>query len=535
MTAGYHDFLVVGAGVCGIYQLVKLRELGADVLVIDRNDDLGGTWYQNRYPGCRFDSESYSYGYSFSEELLQEWDWTEHFSPQPETLRYLNYVADKFDLRRDMQFGCDVTAMTFDEPSGTWTVALADGRHLRCRYLLTAIGMLSTPTLPRYPGMASFEGRSFHTYDWPHEPLDLTGKRVAVIGTGATAVQLIPVVAEVAEDLVVFQRRPNWCAPLHNRPITPDEMAGIKASYDEIFARCARSPGAFIHGPDRRAFAEVPREERLAFWERLYASPGFEKWVGNFREVLMDEEANAEFSAFVADKIRQRVHDPVLAEKLIPRDHGFGVQRVPLETNYYEAYNRANVHLVDIEETPIVEITPAGIRTTDQERAFDVIVYATGFDAITGAFDRIDITGAGGRALRDLWHLGPSTYLGVFVAGFPNLVMLTGPQGASNSTNFPRAIEYGVDWATDLYRYMAEHGYTRVEADDEAQAEWTEHVKELYSGLLLRKAKSWFTGYNENVDGHDITRYLIYNGGAPRYRKHLDAVAADGYPGLHFT
>jgi cation diffusion facilitator CzcD-associated flavoprotein CzcO len=358
---------------------------------------------------------------------------------------------------------------------------------------------------------------------------------VAVIGTGATAVQLIPVVAEVAAELVVFQRRPNWCAPLHNRPITPEEMAAIRASYDEIFARCARSPGGFLHGPDRRPFAEVPPEERQAFWERLYASPGFEKWIGNFREVLMDEEANAEFSAFVAGKIRERVHDPAVAEKRIPKDHGFGVQRVPLETRYYEAYNRDNVHLVDIEETPIVEITPDGVRTTDQERPFDVIVYATGFDAITGAYDRVDFVGSGGRRLRDLWDRGPSTYLGVFVAGFPNLVMLAGPQGASNSTNYPRAIEYVVDWATDLYRHLAAHGLTRVEAEEDAQAEWTRHIEDLYGGLLLRKAKSWFTGYNENVEGHDITRYLIYNGGAPRYRKYLDAVAAEGYRGLRLV
>jgi cation diffusion facilitator CzcD-associated flavoprotein CzcO len=279
----------------------------------------------------------------------------------------------------------------------------------------------------------------------------------------------------------------------------------------------------------------VPVEERYEFWERLYAAPGFEKWVGNFREVLMDEDVNAEFSAFIADKIRERVDDPVLAEKLIPRDHGFGVQRVPLETNYYEAYNRPNVQLVELEETPIVEITPDGVRTTDQERAFDVIVYATGFDAITGAFDRIDITGVGGVKLRDLWDLGPSTYLGVFVHGFPNFVMLTGPQGASASTNFGRAIEYAADWSTRLYEYMAEHGYTRVEADADAQAAWVEQVKGFYSLLLLRKAKSWFTGYNENLEGHDIMRYLMYNGGAPKYRKTLDAIAADGYPGLTFS
>ena len=273
--------------------------------------------------------------------------------------------------------------------------------------------------------------------------------------------------------------------------------------------------------------------DRLAFWERLYASPGFEKWVGNFREVLMDEEANAEFSQFVADKIRARVYDPVVAEQLIPKDHGFGVQRVPLETRYYEAYNLPNVHLVNIEETPVVEITPSGIRTTDRERAFDVIIYATGFDAITGAFSRMDVTGAGGRTLRDAWAGDPVTYLGVMVHGFPNLFMLAGPQGASNSTNFPRAIEVAVDWTTKLFEHVTAEGFTRIEASAEAQAEWAARIERLYSGLLLRKARSWFTGYNSNIDGYDRVRHMIYNGGLPRYRKDLTAVVDAGYATLH--
>lgn len=530
-----HEVIIVGAGVCGLYQLHRLLELGVDVLAIDRNGDVGGTWYQNRYPGCRFDSESYSYGYSFSEELLQEWSWSEHFAPQGETLQYLRHVTDKFGLRDHIEFNSPVAAMTFDDDTATWTVTLEHGRRLRCRFLFTAVGMLSAPTYPRYPGMASFQGVSFHTYDWPHEPLDLTGKKVAVIGTGATGVQLIPVIAAQVDELTVFQRRPNWCAPLHNREITREEMDEIRASYDRIFARCAETPGGFLHGPDPRPFHDTPPEERLAFWEQLYSSPGFGKWVGNFREVLMDEDANAEFSAFVAHKIRERVKDPAVAEKLIPKDHGFGVQRVPLETNYYEAYNRDNVHLVDLEETPIVEITPAGIRTTDGERPFDVIVYATGFDAITGSFDRIDITGAQGRKLRDAWADDPDTYLGLFVPGFPNLFLLTGPQGASNATNFPRAIEATVDWTTELFEHLRRHGYDRVEATAEAQADWADEVRYLYQGLLLRKARSWFTGYNENVDGRDRTRHLIYNGGLPRYRKRLAKVADQGYVGLELT
>ena len=290
-----------------------------------------------------------------------------------------------------------------------------------------------------------------------------------------------------------------------------------------------------MHGPDPRSFFEVPAEERQAFWEHLYSTPGFEKWVGNFREVLMDEHANAEFTEFIANKIRERVKDPELAEKLIPRDHGFGVQRVPLETRYFEAYNRDNVHLIEIEKTPIVEITENGILCSDGEREFDIIVYATGFDAVTGAFDRIEITGVVGQRLKDLWDDDPHTYLGVFVHGFPNLFMLAGPQGASNSTNFPRAIETGVNWTTDLYRYVLDHGYERVEATLDAQSQWADEVRAMYSMLLLRNAKSWFTGYNENVDGHNRSRNLIYNGGAPRYRKTIEKVAAAGYTGVNFA
>jgi len=534
-TVPHHDFVIVGAGVCGIYQLHRLVELGADVLVIDANADAGGTWFMNRYPGCRFDSESYSYGYSFSKDLLQEWNWSEHFAAQPETLRYLNHVVEKFDLRKHMQFDSKLAAAAWDEAARQWQLTLTDGRRYTCRFLLTAIGVLSAPTRPRLEGMDDFGGISFHTFEWPHEGIELEGKRVAVIGTGATGVQVISAIAGIVGELTVFQRRPNWCAPLHNSPISDEEMARIKASYDEIFATCARTPGGFLHGPDRRKLSDVPREERLDFWEKLYASPGFGIWLGNFRDVLMDEDANAEFSAFIADKIRQRVHDPAVAEKLIPTDHGFGVQRVPMETRYYEQYNRDNVHLVDIEDTPIVRVTPTGIRTTAGDHDLDVIIYATGFDAITGAFDRIDITGVDGQKLRDVWQDGPVTYLGVQIAGFPNLLTLAAPQSGSVSTNFPRGIESGVDWATELIEWMLEHGYTRIEATPEAQAEWTGHVEEMYQGLLLRKARSWFTGYNSNVEGHDRIRYLIYNGGAPKYRTILADVADHDYRGFTFA
>lgn len=526
------EFVIIGAGMCGLYQLHKLLQMGADVTVLERGDDVGGTWYWNRYPGCRFDSESYTYGYSFSKELLEEWDWTEHFSPQPDNLRYVNHVVDKFKLRPHIQFGCNLKRAIWDDEHNFWTLELAGGRTLTCRFLLTAIGLLSAPTMPRLQGMDSFRGPSFHTYHWPKEPVELEGKRVAVIGTGATGVQLIGAIADQVGELTVFQRRPNWCAPLHNAPISATEMASIRTRYAEIFGKCDATPGGFIHGPDRRRVAEVPRSERLAFWERLYATPGFAIWLGNFRDVLMDEAANAEFSAFVADKIRERVNDPVLAEKLIPKDHGFGMQRVPMETRYYEAYNRDNVHLVSIGQTPIERITPTGIRTSERDHEVDLIVYATGFDAVTGAFDHIDFVGTGGQRLRDSWRDGPLTYLGLQTLGFPNLFMLSGPQSASLSTNFPRGIETVVDWASSLFEHAMQRGIHRVEPTPEAQAQWTEHVKELYQGLLLRKAKSWFTGYNSNVEGHDKIRYMIYNGGAPRYRQRLAEVAQQGYDGF---
>ena len=363
-SAPDHEVIVIGAGVCGIYQLHRLVDLGVSTTLLEAGADLGGTWFWNRYPGARFDSESITYGYSFSAELLQEWDWKERFSGQPENLRYLNYVADKFDLRRYMQFGCTVESAHFDDEATVWRLLLSDGRELTCRFLITALGLLSAPTMPRYEGIDEFEGPSFHTYYWPEEPVQFAGRRVGVIGTGATGVQVIGEIADKVGELFVFQRRPNWCAPLHNAEIPAAEMADIKARYDEVFAICARTPGGFIHEPDRRPFFDVPREERLAMWEKLYGEPGFGIWLANFRDTFMDEEANAELSAFIADKIRSRVHDPIVAEQLIPKDHGFGVQRVPLETGYYEAYNRDNVHLVDLAEAPIERITRRGVRTT---------------------------------------------------------------------------------------------------------------------------------------------------------------------------
>ena len=531
-----HEVIIIGAGVCGIYQAYKLQQLGVDALVLDSAPELGGTWYWNRYPGARFDSESYTYGFSFSDEVLQEWDWKERFSGQPENLRYLQFVADKFDLRQYMRFGVTVKRADFEDETSIWRLQLNDGSELTCRFMVLAVGLLSVPTLPKYDGVEDFAGESFHTYDYPAD-VDLAGKRVGVVGTGATAIQLIAAIAPEVAELKIFQRRPNWSAPLNNSEISPEEMSEIKSRYEEIFDVCSRTPGGFVHEPDRRPFYDVPREERVALWERLYSEPGFGIWLANFRDIFMDEEANAELSAWIADKIRERVNDPEVAEKLIPTDHGFGVQRVPLETNYFEVYNRDNVELVSVKDTPIERVTEHGIRTTEREYELDVIVYATGFDAITGAYEAIDIHGPGGWTLRELWQDGPTTSYGLQVPGFPNMIMPNGPQSASATTNFPRGIEIGVDWCTDLLKHAWDNGYTRVEATKEAAEAWTQEVKDLYGMMLMRKAQGWFTGYNSNIPGHEAgtIRYLIYNGGTPKFRKKIAEEAAAGYPGNTFA
>ena len=525
-----YDAIIIGAGISGLYQLYRLRELGMRVRVLEAGTGVGGTWYWNRYPGARFDSESYSYAYSFSKELLEEWNWNEHFAPQPETLRYLNHVADKFDLRRDIQFRSRVSAAHYQDATRSWDVTLEDGTRFRSRFLITAIGVLSAPVMPRIEGVDTFKGQAFHTARWPHEPVSFEGKRVAVIGTGATGVQTIQEVAKTAGHLTVFQRTPNWCTPLHNRKIDAEEMAKIRAEYPEMFKRCQETFACFLHTPDPRGTFEVTPEEREAFFEKLYASPGFGIWQGNFKDILTNREANAAISDFVARKIRQRVKDQKVAEKLIPKDHGFGTRRVPMETHYYEVYNQPNVQLVDIKETPIERITPTGIKTSDTEYEFDIIIYATGFDAITGAFDRIDIRGVDGLRLKDKWTGGPRTYLGVMVEGFPNMMMLMGPHTALG--NIPRSIEYNVDWVTRLVRHAREHGLTRVAATEAGVASWTDHVRSLGVGLLSNEIDSWMTGINSNIDGKQTRIIARYSGSAPAYRARCDAVAAKQYQEL---
>jgi cation diffusion facilitator CzcD-associated flavoprotein CzcO len=524
------DAIIIGAGMSGMFQLLRLRELGMRVRVFETGSGVGGTWYWNRYPGARFDSESYSYGFSFSPELLQEWSWSEHFAPQPETLRYLNHVADRFDLRRDIQFNSRVASARYRETTQDWAVTLEDGGTHTARFLITAVGPLSAATLPKIEGRDSFRGQSFHTYYWPHEPVDFTGKRVAVIGTGATGVQTIQEVAKTAGSLTVFQRRPNWCAPLHNRPITEEEQARIKASYPEIFRRCEETFACFLHTGDPRGTFEVTAEEREAFLEKLYSEPGFGIWVGLFRDMLTDPAANAIVSDFIARKIRARVKDPVTAETLIPKDHGFGTRRVPLETRYYEVYNQPNVTLVDIKANPIERITPTGIRTAEAEYDFDIIIFATGFDALTGSFDRIDIRGEGGQSLKQAWSGGARTLVGMLVDGFPNLLMLLGPHTALG--NIPRSIEYNVEWVTRLLAHMQRHGLSHVAARPDAVAAWMDHVMECGEGLLSNQVDSWFTGVNSNVEGKQTRVIARYSGSAPDYRAKCEAIAASGYAEL---
>ncbi|MHC2464145.1 flavin-containing monooxygenase [Bradyrhizobium embrapense] len=525
-----YDVIIIGAGLSGMYQLYRLRELGLTTRVFEAGTGVGGTWYWNRYPGARFDSESYSYGYSFSKELLEEWEWSEHFAGQPETLRYCNYVADKFDLRRDIQFESRVTSAIYQDDTRSWQVTLENGAQHSCRFLITAIGPLSTPTLPRIEGIDDFRGQSFHTARWPKQKVDFTGKRVAVIGTGATGIQTIQTIAGEVGHLTVFQRTANWAAPLHNGKIDAETQAKIKAGYPEIFARCKETFACFVHTPDPRGAFEVSDAEREAFYEKLYGERGFGIWQGNFKDILIDRAANATISDFVARKIRERVKDPKVAEMLIPTNHGFGTRRLPLETFYYEVYNRDNVELVDLKATPIEKVTPEGIRTSEKDYPFDIIIYATGFDAITGSFDKIDFRGAGGARLKEKWAHGPETYLGLMVDGFPNMMMLMGPHTALG--NIPRSIEYSVDWVTGLLRFAQQRGLTFLDATPEGTLAWTDHVKALGVGLLSNEVDSWMTGINRNVEGKQTRIVARYSGSAPAYRARCDEVAAKGYAEL---
>ena len=519
------DVMIIGAGVTGLYALYRLRALGLSVRAFEAGGGVGGTWYWNRYPGARFDSESYTYGYSFSEALLQEWDWQEHYAAQPETERYLNYVADKFDLRRDIRFHARVASAVFDEGEDRWQVHLEDGHRARARFLITAVGSLSAYYIPDFEGLDRFTGTWCHTGRWPAEGMDLAGKRVGVIGTGATGVQLITEIANDVGHLTVFQRTANYCAPLRNGPIDPDTQRQIKASYPDIFQKCRETAGSFIHQVDPRSAMDVAPDERLEQYERLWAAPGFKKWLANFHDIMVPGKANEDYAAFVRQKIRERVKDPVVAEKLVPKDHLFGSKRLPCESGYYEVYNRDNVLLVDVREAPIERITPTGITTRDAEYALDVLIFATGYDAVTGSLTRIDIHGTGGQTLQEKFAEGPRTYMGIQSAGFPNLFTMPG----AGAGNFTRGCEPLVEWVRDCIGSMRAKGLTRIEATPQAEEAWRAHVAEAGATLLRSKANSWFVG--ANIPGK--ARFLLGSpDSAPVMRAKRAEVAAQGYAGF---
>lgn len=532
MTAGVHryDAVIVGAGMSGLYQLIKLRQLGLRVRLFEMATSVGGVWTWNRYPGARFDSESITYAYAFSEELAQEWNWSEAFASQPETERYLNHVADKFDLRGDIQLEARVDQAHWQEESRTWRIRLADGSLHDCRSLVTALGPLSAPTLPNIAGRDDFRGAAYHTSRWPREPVTFAGKRVAVIGTGSTGVQVIQEVSKTALQLTVFQRRPNWCAPLNNYKIHPEDQEALKSSYRAVYQRCAETFAGYVHTPDPRSALEVSPEEREAFYEKLYNEPGFGIWLANFKDILTSKEANKTISDFIARKIRQRVKDPQTAERLIPKDHGFGTRRVPLETNYYECFNQPNVDLVDSKATPIERITSTGIQTSERHRDFDIIIYATGFDALTGAYDRIDIRGVDGRRLKEEWRESARTWGGLLCEGFPNMTMLLGPH--TGLGNIPRSIEFVVEWTADFIAFLERNKLTRAEASREAVDAWMEVVRKSSEGLLSNEVDSWFTGVNSNVEGRQHRTLARYSGSLPAYREWVLSRTRDRYDGL---
>jgi cation diffusion facilitator CzcD-associated flavoprotein CzcO len=530
----YFDVIVIGAGVSGLYSLYKLRELGLSARVFEAGTGIGGTWYWNRYPGARFDSESYSYQYSFSQKLLDEWEWTEHFAAQPEIERYLHFVADKFDLKRDIELNARVASVTYDETDKRWEIVTQNGLRARARFVLAATGLLSAHQFPDYPGVNSFGGLSLHSARWPKEPVDFTGKRVGVIGSGPTAVQIIQSIAPEVKHLTVFQRTANWCTPLRNAPITADEQRELKQKAHDIFDLCKRTWAGFIHDQDPRPGVDVPKAERLAHYQELYDRGGFALWLGNYSDSFTSHVVADEVAEFLAAKIRERVKDPATAEKLIPKSHTFGTKRCPGEKNYYETFNRDNVSLVDLRATPITQITPTGIETGSETHELDVIIYATGFHSITGELLRMDIRGERGVSLQEHWSDGPKTNLGIQFSGFPNFFAIMGPHNPALFCNITRCVESNVDWIIGCIRYMREHGYETIKTSTQAEDEWTDRCYKSAKGLLIDEMQdSWFFGSTnpENVRG----RFLLFAGGVPAYRQIFAEVAARGYPGFELS
>ena len=526
------DVLVVGMGFAGMYVLYCARRRGLTARAFEAGSDVGGTWFWNRYPGCRVDVDSVQYSYHFSGELAKEWRWTEKFAAQPELLRYCNYVAERFDLRRDAKFDTRVTSAVFDGETNLWTLRTDKGDVASAPYCIMATGSLSTPYRPPYPGIENFRGDWYHTGTWPHREVSFAGKRVGIVGTGSTGIQAIPVIAGQAKHLTVFQRTPQYTSPARNRPMAPGEQEAFNARHDDWRDEAMHTFNAITdYPPPTRHHHEDTPEERRAYLEGRWEEGGMpQAMLETYKNVTVDETANKVVADFVRDKIREIVKDPEVAERLCPpEDLPIGSKRPPIDTDYYETFNRDNVTLVDIKSVPIESITADGIKTGDVEYELDAIVFATGFDAMTGSLLAIDIRTSTGASLKDAWSDGPDTYLGLMVAGLPNLFMINGPGSPSVKANMIMAIEHHTDWIMDLLDHLRERGLDRVEAQKQAQDEWVEHAREVAEATLMPVADSWYVG--ANVPGKTRV-YMPYFGGFGRYVKICEEVVADGYRGF---
>ena len=523
------DALVVGAGFSGLYQIHRLREAGFSVQGIEAADAIGGTWYANRYPGCRCDIPSVQYSYTWSEELVKEWDWSEKYPSQPEILRYMNHVADKFDLRRSIKLDTKLETAKWDDDAQRWTVKTNTGETYTPRFLIMATGCLSTPKEIDIPGASSFQGATYHTANWPHEKVSFEGKRVGVIGTGSSAIQAIPEIAREARHLTVFQRTPNFSFPTFNRPLTDEERAEAKANYLED-RDAARAAGFGIPTPDPLPSALLASpEERHALYESRWQEGKIVSVLTAYGDLVLSKEANDTAADFVRGKIRERVKDPRVAEDLIPTDHPVGAKRPCMDTNYFETFNEPHVDLVNLRRTPILEITPKGVRTAEGEVELDALVFATGFDALTGTLVRFDIEGRHGQTLKDKWADGPVSYLGLTAAGFPNFFTLTGPSSPSVLSNMMVSIEQHVDWVADCLVHLREQGISAMEPTVEAEEEWRAHVEATGNRTVYPLADSWYMG--ANVPGKPRV-FLAYIGGVNTYRTVCDTIAAFGYDGF---
>lgn len=526
------DAVVIGAGFAGLYMLHRLRGLGLSVRVIEAGSDVGGTWYWNRYPGARCDVESMQYSYSFDEELQQEWTWSERFAPQPEILAYAGHVADRFDLRRDIGFNERVVSAQFDERSARWTIRTDAGDQYSARFCIMATGCLSAPKDVDIPGLGNYTGRLLRTSNWPRDGVDLSGRRVAVIGTGSSAIQAIPEIAAQAETLHVFQRTPTYSVPARNAPLSDDYVSEWKLDYAERRRRAREEcrSGTIYDFATTSALAVTP-DEREGEYRRRW-NKGGANFLYAYTDLLIDTAANETAAAFVRARIREIVQDPVAAKALTPDSYPIGTKRICVDTDYYETYNRSNVTLVDLRKTPIAEIVETGIATTDRVYPFDDIVLATGFDALTGALDRINIRGRSGQQLSNKWAAGPRTYLGLMSHGFPNLFMITGPGSPSVFSNMIVSIEQHVDWIASCLAHLAGRNLVTIEAEQQAEDDWVDHVNEVASRTLYPRAASWYMG--ANVPGKPRI-FLPYIGGVDVYRRICSEVAADGYRGFAVT